>query len=359
MRFHKYPFLILLFLPLFSCVKDKPEGDSKDFVLPPFQESVLIVNEGSLGLGNASLSVLDLQNLKMYADVFKEVNDMSMGDIFQSAYRVDDVVYLMLNNSNEILVVDAQNFQLLKRISVKKPRQMLKVNEDIAYVTSLFNNQIYLLNLHSNEIVDSITIPHDNSEQLVLLSDKVYVCNWNKQSDQLIAIDVHSHQIQNYIDLGVAAAHGIVVDADQHIWVFSGQPSEQVPAAITVYDPLNNQIIKQKIYDGVSEMIKPVTNETRDTLYFLGVDYDGGTEGNGVFYVSIYEEEITPHTFLQAQAYQYFWGLAYDKLNRHVYIADPKGFIQKGKLLIYTPEKELFFETSTGIGPGNFLFMNE
>lgn len=353
------PTFLIFTLLISSCVKDQPPHTSKTFTIPPLQQAALIVNEGSLGLGNASLSILDQEQWIMYQDVFNMVNSRPMGDIFQSIYTMNNELFLLMNNSDEILVVDDQNFALKNKIKIKKPRYMLQIDATHAYVTSLFNRQIYVLNTTDLSITDSISLPFEHSEQLVENDGYVYVCNWNIESNFIYKIDPQTHEIVQSIDIGVKAAHGIVVDKNNHLWIFSGQPREQIPAAITVYDPQTERILRQKIFDGISEYLKPALSPHADTIYYLGVNYDGGLEGNGVFFSSILDEELHTHTFLAAAPYQYFWGLAVDRDKRHLYLADPRGFIQRGKLSVYDLNGPQVYEHFTGIGPGNIYFLNK
>lgn len=350
--------LILLCFCCNACVKDRPDHASKEFKVPPISWATIIVNEGNLGLGNASLSILDQQDWTMYNDVFEQVNNQPMGDIFQSIHQLGDQLYLLMNNSDEILVVDAETYVLKDKIAIKKPRNMLQVGEHIAYVTSLFNQQVYVLDTEHLNIIDSISLPFEHSEQLTLLNGYVYICNWHPQSSYIYKIDPLQHQIISSIDLGVQAAHDIIVDQNEHLWIFSGQPHYQIPSAITIYDPANETILKQKIFDGVAEYMKPALSPNADTIYYLGVDYEGRLEGNGVFYSTITDPELTRHTFLSAAPYQYFWGLGIDRSKGHLYLADPRGFIQKGRLSIYDLKGQLLFEDYTGIGPGNIYFIH-
>lgn len=348
---------ILIFLT--ACVKDKPENKNGDNDLSDIHSRVLIVNEGSLGLGNASLSIFDKNDYKMHNQVFQRTNDLHMGDIFQSAYQIEDEIFLLINNSHEILVINAKDYKFKKRIPVRSPRNMLQINADLAYVTSLFHDQIYILNIDSKQVVDSIQVSYKNTENLLKFNDYVYVCNWNKESEFIYKINTQTHQIEENIPLGVKASHGIIQDKNENLWIFSGQPSKNIPSAITIYNPYTKTIENQKIFPGVSERMKPITTPNRDTIYFLSVNYDGDTQFNGVFYSLVNSEEIKEELFLAAEPYQYYWGLAYDNKENHIYIADPRGFIQQGRISIYNTNKELIHESSVGIGPGNFLFLEE
>jgi hypothetical protein len=59
---------------------------------------------------------------------------------------------------------------------------------------------------------------------------------------------------------------------------------------------------------------------------------------------------------IPAKQYQYFWALGIEPLTGNLYVGDPKGFIQKGSVQVYTPNGNFVKEWGTGIGPGHFYF---
>lgn len=353
--FFKKLFFFAGFLFLSSCVKDKPE-DPK--VNPPgkLERKVFIANEGSLGNGNASLSVYDLEKDSIYNKVYFQKNNEGVGDVLESLLSVDEHLFLAVNNSDKITVIDKNTFALVANIPVNKPRQMLLVEENKLYVSSLFYPEINIIDPKTFQKTGKISVDFPNTEGLLYHKGKVYAANWDTACNYIYEIDPVINKITHRIPIAGSAPLAILLDKNQKLWVLSGNAQKEKKAVLTQLDPESRSIIKSFSFPQNAEIIKPAWNPTKDTLYYLGVNYDGGTANNGVYRMSISAEQLPTQAFIAAQPLQYFWGLGIDSVKNQIYIGDPKGFIQNGEVRIYSTEGSLLKKFNTNLGPGYFLF---
>jgi len=349
-----YYFLFLL-IPAFSaCVKDKPDPGTQP-ANPGSGRRVLIINEGSLGNGNGSLSVYNIDKDSMFNNVFFQKNNQQVGDVLQSAAFVGDDVYLAVNNSDKILVIDKKDYTLKGSIAVNKPRYMVLASEKL-YVTSLFYPEINIIDPRTNKLTGKITTDFPNTEGITTLDGKVYACNWDTACKYIYEIDPVTDVITHRIDIAGRAPQQILIDRDKKLWVLAGNVYKAKKATLTQIDPVSRTIIKQFEFPDEADVMKPVWNPGKDTLYYLGVNYDGGTDYNGVYRISITATSLPSATFIQAQRFQYFWALGLDSVTNTIYLGDPKGFIQKGAVSLYNTDGIKRATLETGIGPGFFLF---
>jgi len=348
-------YIFLVAFAFAACVKDKPDpsGPPSD---PGPGRRVLIVNEGSLGNGNGSLSVYNIDKDSIFNDVFLRKNNELIGDVLQSATLVDNDLYLAVNNSDKILVVDKNDYSLKERITVNKPRYMLEVGEDKLYATSLFYPEINIINTRTRKVTGKIPTDFPNTEGVTLLNGKVYVCNWDTACSYIYEIDPATDVITYRINIPGRAPQQVMVDKDNMLWVIAGNVYKGKKASLIQIDPATRTILKSFEFPDKADVMKPVWNPTRDTLYYLAVNYDGGTDYNGVYRMAIDATALPETTFIQAQRFQYFWALGLDPVTNKIYIGDPKGFIQKGSINLYSTDGARLKTLETGIGPGFFLF---
>lgn len=346
--------IVAALLLLSSCVKDKP-----DTLKPPTTEEgrqVFIAAEGSLGNGNAALTVYNIDKGEAYSNMYFQKNGQALGDVLQSMLLQDDKLYLAVNNSDKIAVVQQQDFSLIGNITVRKPRYMLRISEDKMYVSCLFYPEINIVNPKTMQVTGKIATDYANTEGMTLLNGKVYACNWDTACSYLYEIDPLSDVITHRIPLAGRAPQQVIVDRDQKLWVLAGNVYKKKTASLTQIDPVSRTTIKSFVFPDQADVMKPVFNPAGDTIYYLGVNYSGGTAYNGLYRMSINAASLPAQQFVAAQPLQYYWGLGIDPLTGFIYLADPKGFLQKGAVTIYRQDGSIVNQFDTDLGPGYFIF---
>lgn len=347
-------FLLLLGM-LASCKKDKPNPP----VTPPpghAGKRLFVVCEGSMGNGNSSLELYLPEKDSVFEDIYQAVNQQSLGDVFQSMTRIGDELYLCINNSDKILVLDAHTYQRTGTISVPKPRYLLALSPQKAFVSTLFSNKLYVVNPQSRQVLQSIDLPRQNPEGMLLRGHQLWVCPWDTATQNIYLVDTALLQLSDSIAIAGRAPQEMVSDKLGRIWVLSGNVAKGKDAALTVLDPVGHSILKSYAFPAGADPIRPVLSPGKDSLYFIEVNYSGGTQHNGIYRMGISDAALPAQPFVAAQQFQYFWGLDIDAATGIIYIADPKGFVQKGRVLRYRPDGTKLGEFATGVGPGHFYF---
>lgn len=340
---------------LTGCVKDKPDTTSP----PPTGEGrqVYIADEGAMGNGNASLSVYNIDQGTVSNNVYAQANQgQALGDVLQSITLIDGKLYLAVNNSDKIAVLNQKDFTLTGNIAVPKPRYILPVSEDKMYVSSLFYAEINIVNPKTLQVTGKIATDYKNTEGMTLLNGKVYACNWDTACGYLYEIDPATDAITHRIPLAGRAPQQVVTDRDQKLWVLAGNVYKQKVASLTQIDPATRSILKSFVFPEGADVMKPVFNPSKDTLYYLGVNYSGGTAYNGLYRMPVQATALPAQQFIAALPLQYYWGLGIDPVTGYVYLGDPKGFLQKGSVTIYRQDGSQVNRFDTDLGPGYFLF---
>lgn len=347
--------LLCTLVLLASCKKDKPEPGNP--VLPQDKTGrVLIVCEGSLGNGNAELSVYYPSGDSVFNDVFKTANGSALGDVFQSIFRQGDRYFLCINNSDRIIVINRNSWLQEQSISIPKPRYLAKVSERKAYVGSLFSNKLYVLNTVDYTVEKTIDMPYTNVEGILVQGNTAYVCCWDTACNKLYRIDTQSDQITDSIQLAGYAPQSILKDKEGTFWVMAGNAYKKRSTSLNRIDAGGKKLIGSFAFPAGVEAIKPCFNSSADSLYFLEVNYSGGSINNGVYRMPVNSTALPATALISCRANQYFWGLGIDPGSGRIFVGDPKGFVQKGTVSVYTVQGELKTEFNTGLGVGAFYF---
>ncbi|HTN45378.1 MAG TPA: DUF5074 domain-containing protein [Flavipsychrobacter sp.] len=317
---------------------------------------MLFVCEGSLGNGNASLDLFDKDSSRFYENIFDAVNKQSLGDIFQSITLIDGRYFLCINNSDKIVVINKADYTLQGIINIPKPRYILPVNSQKAYVSTLFSNNVYVINPQTLQMLKSIAMPHKNPESMVLWENKAIICTWDTSASMIHYMDVQTDEITESVNVPGKAPQEALLDKQNKLWVLSGDVYRKVDARLTRLDPIDGKILKSYTFPAGTDVVKPRLNHAGDTIYFIQVQYDGSTANNGVYRMNVETGKLPDEAFVKAGTFQYFWAIGVEPGTGNIFIGDPKGFSQKGSVVVYAPDGTRLNEFKTGVGPSSFYF---
>lgn len=323
-----------------SCKKD--DDDNTQPSTPASYEGVFIINEGGFNKGNGAVDFYNPTDKSLSKEVFTTKNSRPLGDIFQSMTKVGDKFYLVVNNSSKIEVVNASDFKSVATINnLGSPRFMLSPsssNGKKAYVTDLFNNQIYIVDLATNTKTGSINLK-GWSEQMVEANGDVYVSNPGNK--KVFVIDPTADAIKDSVELPSAPA-GIVVDANKKLWVLVDTSGGQSAKLLRI-SPTTNSIEATVDFKDWAYYSKLAINGKGDKLYF--------TNTSGVYEMDI-TATIVPATPKKTGG---FYGLGVDPTEGSIYVSDALDFNQAGVVTRVQPDgAESTFKS--GIVPGGFYF---
>ncbi len=335
-----------------ACVKDRPGP----VVATTARGNVYVVCEGSLSNGNATLYNYNPATDSAYGDVYAAVNHQPLGDVFQSMTRMGDSLYLCINNSDKIIVLNAADKTLAGTISIPKPRYMQQVAADRAYVSTLFSHDVYVINPRTLQVIQTITMPYENVERMCATQGSIILCPWDTLCSKVYKLDALTGAQQQAINIAGNAPHSVLMDREQMLWVMSGNVTRGRTAALTRIDPSTGNVLRSYTFPATADPIKPVFNASRDTLYYIQVKYDGSNADNGIYRMGIHEASLPAVPLIAAAKYQYFWALGTEPATGNIYVGDPKGFVQKGSVSVYRPDGSQVTTFATGLGPGEFYF---
>ena len=341
----KFYFLILTGFLLSSCVKDKPEEPIKTAVNISSDNKVLIINEGNFGWGSGSISVYDPNSGAVLDDIYKQQNNnATLGNVCQSITKYNNNYFIVMNNSNKIVVVNASDFVKSGIINgLNSPRYFLPITYNKAYVTDLYANSIQIVDLNSNSI--SGNIPCINgTEQMVMIYNKAFVTCSN--SNYCYVINTITDAITDSISVGKGNS-SICIDKNSKVWILStGNSGQSISGKLSRINPVTLQVEQSLNFVNTDSPNKLCINKTRDTLYYLN---------NGVYQFSIISSAL-PASPLINQGTKLYYGIGVNPKDYSIYVADAIDYVQKSKIEIYKPNGSYISNFNAGIISNGFMF---
>ena len=192
-----------------------------------------ILNEGNFP-GASTLDLLDFKNKKYCADIFAQANPevvQGIGNTANDMAVVDGKLWVALNASNQVAVLQLPSAKLEHVIDVESPRYIADDGQYV-YVTSyasavyqgekMVPGKVYRINRKNYETT-TLEVGYQ-PEGLAVLNGKLYVANsggYNWVHDNRISvIDLASFKLEKHIEAPMTNLFQMVATEDQ-IWVSS------------------------------------------------------------------------------------------------------------------------------------------
>lgn len=347
--------LLYFFLPIFvSCEKYESPKEN-------YQKSngVFIVCEGNYSYSTSTLSFFDPANSSVENDIFEKTNGIPMGDVAQSMIVIDSIGYIVINNSQKIIVVNTNTFKQITTISgFTSPRYIQLINNEKAYVTDLYSNDIRIINPKTYKIIGTINV-NKTTEQLVKNDNYVFVTNWSGEHT-IQRINCVTDLTDGELEV-TRQPNSIVLDKNNKLWVlsdggFQGDKDKQIPT-LTKIDVNSFSIEKVLNFPSIEYSPSRLTiNATKDTIYFLSGGWEKSTvTNNGVYKMSVSENAIPVQPFIN-QKNKLFYALGIDPKSNQIYVSDALDYKQSGVIYHFTANAMPIDTFKAGVIPAYFCF---
>lgn len=142
-----------------------------------YSNGYIVVNEGNYGSPNAEISYIDTNN-SVTNNVYSLANNgEQIGDVLQSVNFNDDKAFLVVNNSNKVIVANRSSFVKTATITsnIMQPRYATVANGKL-YTTNWGTTTPYISVHNANTMAYITSIPlSTDAEEIVTVNGKVYV----------------------------------------------------------------------------------------------------------------------------------------------------------------------------------------
>ncbi len=339
-------FLLTLLLTLFSC---ESEQNPVTVISPGSYldgPGVFVVNEGNFRSGNGSLSFFSYDSAKIYNDIFFNVNQKLLGDVPYTMNFSGSYGYIVVNNSNKIEVVNADDMKSVKTITgLISPRYISFTGDGRAYISSLYSDSIAIYSVSSGSVSGYVNAK-GSTESILVVNSTAYAARWTNDN-KILVINTINNKVTDSIEVGMEP-ESMVVDRNETLWVLcNGGWQRENYAELDGINMVTNTISSRFVFPSKTDSPTCLQIDGNgETLYFLQ---------EGVRKMSISDTGL-PSVPLILPGDHNFYKLGINPNNGEIFVTDAVDYLQKGYLLRYSKSGTLISSMQTEIIPGSMYF---
>ena len=244
---------------------------------PADSDRLYILNEGQMGMNNASIDFYDFDDGTYYTDAFPAANPdvvHELGDTGNDIAVHDGKLWTVINGSDLVEVMDAYTLEHIAAVTVPSPRDITFCDE-YAYVTSWAGayyggedrpGAVYRIDVSSLKVKDNVGVGYQ-PEGIAEANGKIYVANSGGISgnydNRLTVIDEATFTVETSVEV---APNICDIEADDcgRLWISSPGDYATVHSGIYVYDIGTGAVLES-----------PTSDATDGQAYGSGAGHDG------------------------------------------------------------------------------------
>lgn len=351
-KISKLSVLIILIIgaTLVCCESDKTPAGA-------YENGVFIVNEGSFGNSNGSVSFYSKSTDSVYNNIFYTTNNRSLGDVVQSLGVYNENAYIVVNNSNKIEIANKNTFEEEGVIPELPAPRYMAFQDDKGYVSCWGDNSVKVIDLNVHEVTASVEVS-TGPEKMIAYNNKLYVANsggWS--SDSILSIIDLSTET---VDKSLVVKHtptDMVINSEGDIWVLcSGKilygPDdpwpiiEETPSMLYKIDTETDEVVVE-VTLFKDQHPSHLEIDTDDILYF----------GGGFGFQGIYSWNPSASSGTSTQIIsEYCYGFNIEPASDEIFATLAPSFTDAGILNRYDKNGSELGMYTCGIGPNSAGF---
>lgn len=348
--FIRLAYTLVFFLAVTSCQKEIFWEQNNKADNWKAGTGIFVLNEGNFTKGNSSLSFISAGYDSVSNNIFSKVNGRPLGDVGQSIRMIDENLWLIINNSGKIEIIDPDNMKSIKTLTgLNSPRDAIQVNDSIALISDLLSSKLQIINFKTFQYKGSIEC--GNSVEKMLLADSIlFVLHWSEyggySNRSASIIDINRLLKTKEIILS-KEPNSIVLDKQLNVWILcsGGWQGNEKPRLFCI-NPKNKETIRTIDFETGNSPSHLRINKTGDSLLFL----------NGSIYkMSIYDEQLPLKSFINKEN-RLLYAMEVDSQNGNIILSDALDYSKNGVVYIYNRSGKLLSKLEAGIIPGSFFF---
>ena len=268
-----------------------------------------ILCEGNFGSANSSLWAHNFSS-NSSSPIHWDENSNPLGDVGQSLTIHDDKLFIIMNNSHTVEIMDLGNvaeYSHTINLPNASPRYMYAEN-NIGYISSWGLNAIIVMDLSLMELVDTIQV-HGMPEHIINYQEYLYVSvpsksDWST-NDKILKINKNNHIVEDSLIVEPGPSMMVLNGSFLYVSSSSYDDSWNRYAGTTKINLNTNEIIRynagqtseygsdlfnfeNKVYQSFDGGIVPLNDDlSADTTQKIGnfsSVYSAGTDGEYIYF---------------------------------------------------------------------------
>jgi YVTN family beta-propeller protein len=343
---------IALILVLFSC-KKKP-NDPEVPAPAVLEHGILVLDEGLFNQNNSALSWINTNDHSVSNTFFEDKTNRGLGDTGNDLKRYGGKIYVVVNVSSTVEILDAKTGNSLQQISMiangipKQPRSIAFYGPK-AYVTC-YDGFVDVIDTASMSIVQRIAVG-SNPEGLAVSNGKLYVANSgglnSPNVDSTVSvIDLSTHQELLRITIGNNPG-GVCVDSQGDVYAISRGNYGSIPSRMHRIDPVTDTKVATFPFDAGSMTVM------NDHLLVSYYDYGSGSSVIGLF--DALTEQMTVANFISTTGITTLYHVHYSPITNKIYCSDANAFTTTGFVHLFSAAGVFERSYNVGLNPSKIL----
>ena len=351
--------LIIIFS---SCRKDKETTPDKQDITP-VRKGLYVLNQGNQNNNNSTLTYYDYATKALVPDQFFTANNRGLGDTGNDAEVYGSKLYIVVDVSNTVEIVDAMTAKSIKQIPFvngtkgRQPRYIV-FDKNKAYVSS-YDGTVAVIDTASLAVEQYITVGR-NPEHMAIANGKLYVANSGGLSfpdyDQTVSvIDLTTKLVIKTITV-TENPNSVAADQYGNVYILSTGNYADIIPAMNIIDSKTDLVTKT--FDNFPGNVMTING---DYAYIAGTAYD--VNYNTIPVIKLFNVKtavveranfITDGTSLTTP-----YGINADPVTGEIFITDAKDYTTNGEVYCFSNGGVKKYSLTTGIDPGNVTFINK
>lgn len=330
-----------------------------------------VLNEGNMGSNKCTLDFFDYTKGTYYRNMYAEINPdvlKELGDVGNDIKIYGSKLYIVVNVSNVIEVLDAKTAKRIKSIHLQNCRY-LTFNNGKAYASSYAGPVDINPNAPRGKVVEidttALTIKREvavgfQPEEMEVVGNQLFVANSGgymvPNYDRTVSvIDLNSFTETKKIDVAINL-HRLKKDNYGDLYVSSRGDYYDVPSNLYLIDAATGAI-KKNFHLAVNEMT--IVN---DKLYFYGneFNYNTHTYKKNFGIIDVKTEQIISNRIVDPDYEAIIktpYGIAVNPITEDIYITDARNYVSMGFVYCFDKNGHFKWKTEGGNIPAHFAFL--
>ncbi len=343
-----------------ACNEDTPEIEKTTEA-----HGAYIVNFGNYGEGGASITKFDYEKNELVNKYYYSQNDgLELLSNIQYTLEYNDSIYMMGNNSDEIIVCDRLFKQSKKGLSdgIFKPRFAVGKGSYL-YISCwganadfdvMPDSYVAKFNIKTNKVEKSIAIP-GGPEGVAIANNKLYVAL--NYADSIAVVDLNDEST-SYIQTPAVSSY-FLKDENENLYVslISTYSNFSEETGLGYINTTSNTLEGVYQLEGVSTEYSSILafNSDYSRIYALTTQYDENWNVSG----SLAEFDVANETFSTLiEDISSPKGVSVNPETNEIYLFLSESVVEGGLMNVYSETGEFQSEYAVGNSPIMSLFLN-
>lgn len=352
MNFNLKIVLVAMILVFISCKKQKVKDPE---VAAMLSQGWMVLNEGLFQQNNSTLGWYNRSTNSYTTDFFEQRTNRGLGDTGNDLQRYGGKIYIVVNVSSTLEILDAKTGNSLKQIQMqvsgqaKQPRYIRFYNGK-GYITC-YDGFVDVLDTNTLTITNRISVG-SNPEGMAFSNGKLFVANSGGlnapfMDSTLSVIDLSTNTEINKIVVGKNPG-AVLADNSGEIYVITRGNYSTIPSRLHRIDPQNETVIEDFTFDiaGMTRM--------NDQFIFTSTNFSNSNQAIGLF--NPQSETVSTSSFIDLSTITTLYGVQYIPQIDAIVCFDAKNYTQTGEVHVFNSNGTFLYKFAAGLNPSSILY---